>query len=39
MIYMGLTQKHTVLDEKTLQNVAFIILLRQIEIAERVLRR
>ena len=30
MIYMGLTQKHIVLDEKTLQNVAFVTVLRKI---------
>ena len=29
MMHMGLTQKHTVLDEKTLQNVAFVIFLRR----------
>ena len=27
MLDMDLTQKHTVLDEKTLQNVAFVIFL------------
>ena len=30
MTYKGLTQKSTVLDEKTLQNVAFVMLLLRV---------
>ena len=29
MMYMGLTHQRTVLDEKTLQNVAFVMFLRR----------
>ena len=39
MLGMDLTQKQGRFDEKTLQNVAFVILLLRQGIAERVLRR
>ena len=39
MAYMGLTQKRTCFGEKTLQNVAFVIILLRHGVAERVLRR